>query len=437
MLSFLGRRQTFCDGVSRRSFLTIGGLAFGGMMGGFSLPQLLRAESLAGPKATKKSIINIYLPGGPSHMDMFDLKPEAPKEYRGEFKPIATSSPGMEICEHFPKLAALGDKFSVIRSIYGIRDEHAPSQSDSGWSESDLRNIGGRPGVGAVMSKVYGASQTTSHGAAPTSVDLTGWTKPGYLGQSFAAYRPDGPGRENLILNSSVTIGRLDDRKALLGGLDRIRRQVDGSGMMSAMDAFSGRAVDLITSGALARALDLRNEDPRNQKRYYNEQYEENARFLTARRLIQSGVRCVSFSWGGWDTHGNNFGHLKMQLPSLDRALSALIEDLDAHGILDDTIIMMSGEFGRTPRVNAGAGRDHWAPASSFFLAGGGFRHGQAIGTTNRLGEVPKDRPVHIQNVFHTVYRQLGIDTDAVHLVDPNGRPQYVVDQRQLVRELV
>lgn len=433
MLTFFGRRQSFCDGVSRRNFLALGGLAFGGL----TLPQLLRAESLAGPKATKKSIINIWLPGGPSHMDTFDLKPEAPKEYRGEFRPIATNVPGVEISEHLPNLAGLADKFSIIRSVAGVRDEHTPNQSDSGWSESELRSLGGRPGVSAVMSKVLGASQMTSGGASPTSVDLSNFARPGFLGQTFAPYRPDGPGRENLTLNSGVTAGRLDDRRTLLGGLDRIRRQADGSGMMEAIDGFTDRAVGMITSGQMARALDTRGEDPRNVARYGIETNGENQRFLLARRLVQSGVRCVTLAWGSWDTHSNNFGHLKNQLPNLDRALSALIGDLDAHGMLDDTIVMMSGEFGRTPRINGGAGRDHWAPASSFFVAGGGFRHGQAIGTTNRLGEVPKDRPIHIQNIFHTVYRQLGIDTDSTQLVDPNGRPQYIVDQRQLVRELV
>lgn len=433
MFTFYGRRRGFCDGVSRRDFLKIGGLALGGL----SLPELLRAEAATGARASGKSIINIYLAGGPTHLDTFDLKPDAPREFRGEFKPIPTNADGLEICELLPKLAGVADKFSIVRSITGLRDEHTPTQSDSGWSTSSLTSIGGRPGVGAVMSKLMGPAQQTPYGMAPTFIDLTGWTAPGFLGQVNAGYRPDGEGRQNLSLNQSISLGRLDDRAALLGGLDRLRREADRSGMMDAMDSYTQRAVGIVTSGTLARALDLRNEDPRNAARYGIETHRENERFLLARRLVNAGVRCVAFSWGSWDTHGDNFNIMRRQLPPLDRALAALIEDLDAHGRLDDTIILMSGEFGRTPRINGGAGRDHWPRASFFFVGGGGLRHGQAIGATNRLGEEPQDRPVHLQHVFHTVYRHLGIDADATTLLDPNGRPQYLVDERQVIGELL
>jgi len=379
------------------------------------------------------------LPGGPTHMDTFDMKPTAAKEFRGELLPVATNVPGMEICELMPKLARMGDKFSVVRSITGLRDEHAPQQSDSGWSESSLRTMGGRPGIGSVMSKLWGPSQTTPHGTAPTFVDLTGWTKTGFVGQINAGFRPDGEGRQNLSLNGQVNLNRLDDRRGLLTGLDRLRRDVDSHGMLNAIDSFTERAVGIVTSGELAKSLDLRNEDPRILARYGVGQDKGfgNERFVLARRLIQAGVRCVSLSVGGWDTHGDNFNQMRRQLPPLDQALTGLIEDLDAHGLLDQTIIMMSGEFGRTPRVNGTAGRDHWSRASFFFLAGGGMRHGQMIGATNRNGEEPIERPVHIQNVFHTVYHQLGIDANAVTLSDPNGRPQYLVDDRKLITELI
>jgi uncharacterized protein (DUF1501 family) len=220
--------------------------------------------------------------------------------------------------------------------------------------------------------------------------------------------------------------------------LDRLRREIDARGMMTAMDSFTERAVNIVTSGEMAKALDLRNEDPRTLDRYQGSPATgATQNFILARRLIQAGVRCVALAWGGWDTHGNNFGHLRNQLPPLDRALAALIEDLDEHGLLESTLIMMSGEFGRTPRVNGTAGRDHWPRASSFFLAGGGLKHGQMIGATNRNGEYPVERPVHIQSVFHTAYHVLGINANVVTLTDANGRPQYLADERELIRELL
>jgi hypothetical protein len=419
MLTFHGKTRRFCDRTSRRDFLRIGGLAIGGL----TLPGLLHAEQASAGRSTGKSIINIFLGGGPTHLDTFDLKPNAPREFRGEFLPIATSVPGMEICELMPQLSQRANQFSVIRSITGLRDEHAPQQSDSGWSEQSLKNMGGRPGIGSVMSRLWGPSQSTSQGTAPTFVDLTGWTKTGFTGQVNAGFRPDGEGRQNLSLNQRVSLKRLDDRKALLGGLDRMQRNIDQSGMLTAIDSYTDRAVGIVTSGQLASALDLRREDPRQLGRYGAGNDMGNERFVMARRLIQSGVRCVSFSWGGWDTHGDNFKQMRRQLPPLDQALAALIDDLSAHDLLDQTIIMMSGEFGRTPRINATAGRDHWPRAAFFFLAGGGMRHGQMIGSTSRNGEEPIERPVHIQNVFHTVYHQLGIDSNSVTINDPNGRP--------------
>ena len=433
MLNWFENGSRFCDGANRREFLKLGALA----MGGLTLPGLLRAEAQAGAKATGKSIINIFLSGGPTHMDTFDLKPNAPIEFRGEFRPIPTNVPGFEICEHMPMLAAMGDKITAIRSISDMSNEHTNVQGDTGWSVRSLESMGGRPSVGSVMSKMFGASQETPTGTAPTFVDLTSSTRPGFLGQVHAAYRPDGVGRSNLTLNSGVTTGRLSERQNLLSGFDRLRRDIDGSGMMNALDSFTERAVGIITSGEIAKALDTKQEDPRRYDRYGIDQRRDSERFLLARRLVSAGVRCVSFSWGGWDTHSNNFVTQRTQLPALDKAMSALIEDLDAEGRLDDTIIMMSGEFGRTPRVNGSAGRDHWPQAAFFFLAGGGLRHGQFIGSTNSKGERPLDRPIHLQEVFTTVYEQLGINTEAATLMDPNGRPQYLMDHRKLIDELV
>ncbi|HLJ10134.1 MAG TPA: DUF1501 domain-containing protein [Planctomycetaceae bacterium] len=434
MFTVCGSRARYCDGISRRNFLQIGAVGLGGL----TLADLLRADEAQKQNASysKKSIINIYLAGGPSHMDTFDLKPEAPKEFRGEFKPIDTQVSGIQICEHLPKLASMMGKLAIIRSLTGLHEEHSPHQTETGWSDQSLRTSGGRPSLGAVVAKLQGAN----NGAAPTFVDLTGHTRHGFLGSVFGAFRPDGEGRANLSLAGSVTVGRLDDRQHLLTGLDRLKRNADASGSMKAMDSFAQRAVSVITSGEIAKALDLSQEDPRLRSRYLGggkASHHDNDRFLIARRLIGAGVRCVSLAWGGWDTHGNNFGHLKMQLPPMDQGVGTLIEDLDAHGLLNDTIVIVWGEFGRTPRVNAGAGRDHWPRAMSVLVSGGGLQMGQVIGQTNRLGEQPHDRPVHLQEIFSTLYQHMGIDPRYTTLVDYNGRPQYLVDHNTTVRELL
>ncbi|MFN0050653.1 MAG: DUF1501 domain-containing protein [Planctomycetales bacterium] len=434
MWTVLGSNGKFCDGFSRRSFLQVGAAGVAGL----TLADMLRADEARQRDAsyTKKSIINVYLGGGPSHMDTFDLKPLAPKEFRGEFKPIDTNVSGVQICEHLPRLASMMDKLAILRSLTGLFEEHSPHQTETGWSEQSLRTSGGRPSLGSVVAKLHGAN----NGSAPTFVDLTGHTRHGFLGSVYGAFRPDGEGRANLSLVGGVTVGRLDDRQHLLAGLDRLKRTADASGSMKAMDAFAERAVSVITSGEIARALDLNQEDPRLRERYLGgsaSPHRENERFLMARRLIEAGVRCVSLSWGGWDTHGNNFGHLKMQLPPMDQGLGTMIEDLEAHGLLQDTIVIVWGEFGRTPRVNSGAGRDHWPRAMSVLVAGGGLQTGQVIGSTNRLGEHPNDRPVHLQDVFATLYQHMGIDPKYTTLVDNNGRPQYLVDHNSGVRELL
>jgi len=428
MLSFLGANGRYCDGVSRRQFLQIGGVAATGL----TLPQLLKAESRS-PQTKRKSIINIFLSGGPTHMDTFDLKPNAPVEYRGEFSPIATNMPGVGICELMPELATVADRYTVVRSVTGMNNEHTNNQSDSGWSVRSLDTMGGRPGIGSVVSKLWGPAQVTDSGTAPTNVDISNRSKPGFLGQVHAAYRPDSIGRLNLQLHGAVNMERLDNRRGLLSGLDRMQRDIDRTGMMTALDSFTDRAVGIITSGEISKALNNDLEDPRIRARYGN----AGGAFLTARRLIDAGVRCVSLGYGSWDTHGKNFDLMRRQLPPLSQALTTLIEDLDARGTLDDTIIMMSGEFGRTPRINGNAGRDHWPRAAFFFVGGGGFRHQGAIGSTSRKGEVAKDRPIHLQNIFTTIYKQMGIDVETTTLVDPNGRPQYLADHRELIHELI
>lgn len=419
-----GNSQRFCNGTSRRSFLKLGTLALGA--GALSLADLYRAEAAAGIGSSHKAIINIHLGGGPSHQDMFDLKPEAPVEFRGEFNPIKTNVSGMEICEHMPLLAKMAEKWAVVRALVGMKDDHTNFQTQTGWDRNDLRNAGGRPSLGSVVSRLQGPAGS----GAPPFISYS-QTYDGYLGPVYKAYKPSGG---DLRLTGGMDASRLESRTSLLSSLDKIRREADASGQMSALDAYTERAVGVVTSGLVADALDLQKEDPKVKERYGKD---DGRMFLTARRLVEAGVRVVTFDWGGWDTHSDNFKNLSKQLPRLDQGMSALIQDLHDRGMDKDVTIVMWGEFGRTPRVNPGAGRDHWSKVSMSFLAGGGMRTGQMIGTTTRNAEEAKDRPVHLREVFSTLYHNLGIDTMRTTLKDAAGRPQYLTEQKPTIPELV
>lgn len=418
-------KQRFCDGVSRRSFMKVGALG----VGGFMLGDLLRAEAAAGIGSSHKAVINIHLGGGPSHQDMFDLKPNAPVEFRGEFNPINTNVPGMDICEHFPKLATMADKFAVIRSLVGSNAGHSNYQTLTGYNKRSLPNIGGRPSHGSVVAKLQGATPS----GAPPYVSYSGGSA-GYLGPVYKPFSPN-EAKNVLRLNRGLTADRLSSRTNLLGSLDNIRRDIDSSGQLDALDSYTQRAVEMVTSGDVADALDLSKEDADVVERYGK----KSKNLLTARRLIQAGVRVISMSgsWGGWDTHRNNFVSLRRNLPAMDEGVSALIWDLDRLGMLGDVSIVVWGEFGRTPRVNSRAGRDHWPRLSTAFLAGGGMRTGQAIGTSTKYAEYAQDRPVDYQEVHATLYHNLGIDPVSTTIIDPNGRPQYLLDMREPISELV
>lgn len=418
----LGRQKAFCDGVSRRRFLQVGATGIGGM----TFADLLRAEAVAGVGSSNKAIINIHLAGGPSHQDMFDLKPDAPKEFRGDFNPIKTNVEGLDICELFPQLATRADQFAVVRSLTGMISDHSDFHTQTGHSRRDLQNVGGYPSIGSVVAKVLGPNGS----GAPPFIGYNG-SYPGYLGPVYKPYKPQGG---DLRLSGKMTAERLESRTELLSYLDQTRRDADQSGQMEALDSYTQRAVDVVTSGSVADALDLNKEDAKVRERYGNN---DGKMFLTARRLVEAGVRAVNFNWGSWDTHSNNFVTLRRQLPKLDVAMSALLQDLRDRGMEDDVTVVMWGEFGRTPRVNKNAGRDHWLRLATCFLAGGGMRTGQAIGKSTRYAEDAMDRPVHLQEVFATLYHNLGIDVDKVTLRDPNGRPQYLVDHRTPIHELV
>lgn len=420
-----GDRHKTCDGVSRRSFLKIGALGIGSL----TLADLLRAEAVSGVRASNKAIINIHLSGGPSHQDIFDLKPNAPAEFRGEFNPIRTNVPGLEICEHLPQLAKMADKFAVIRSLVGSNAGHSNFQTHTGFNTKSLTNVGGRPSIGSVVAKLHGSSPN----GAPAFVSYNGGS-PGYLGPVYSPFSPS-EAMKVLRMNGNMTVDRLSDRTSLLTSLDTIRRDIDGSGQLDALDSYTQRAYDMVTSGEVANALDLKQEDPAIVERYGR----PGQTVLYARRLIQAGVRVVTLnaSWGGWDTHRNNFVSLKKNLPQMDQSLSALLTDLERFDMLDDVSVVVWGEFGRTPRVNKSAGRDHWPKLSMAWLAGGGMRTGQAIGASSRYAEEAQDRPVDYQEVHATLYHNLGIDATSMTITDPNGRPQYLLDYRDPISELV
>ena len=446
MLTIMGPSYRFCDGISRRSFLKIGGLSLGGL----SLPGLLRAEANAGRRSSSKSVIMVFLPGGPSHLDLFDLKPNAPSGIRGEFQPIATNLPGIEFSELLPQLARSADKLAVIRSIIGGVDEHASHMCFTGHHQLGPQPSGKWPNFGAVISKIQGPVTA----AIPPFVGLAARMihepyndpGPGFVGREHAAFTPDGEGMADLTLQD-ITLERLQDRRRLLANFDAIQRQVDSKRRFPGIDEFTEQAFGVMTSRRLREALDLSQEEPRVLSRYgkgdpglvpgFNAAPRLTEQLVIARRLVEAGARCVTIAFGAWDWHENNFVGLKQQSPLLDQGLSALVEDLHDRGLDQDVTVVVWGEFGRSPRINGTAGRDHWPLVSCALLAGGGMRVGQVIGATNRNGETAKDRPVHFREVIATVYHNLGIDVQHTTLNDFAGRPQYLTDHSLAIRELV
>ena len=433
MLTLFGPKHSYCDGIARRSFLKIGGLALGGL----TLPELLRAETAAGqgPGRSHKAVIMVYLSGGLAHQDTFDLKPDAPEEIRGEFRPIATKVPGVQIGELLPRMAGVLDKVAVLRSVVGQRDEHSSFQNLTGFPMGQSEREG-KPHFGSVIAKVQGPA----HPVVPPFVDLfpTMQHKPyntpgaGWLGLTHRPARMDG---DDLVLlkQQAVTPERFAGRRQLLTQFDHFRSAVDDA-EIDGMENVYQRAFEVLTTSRIARALDLEREDPKVRERYgfgspkhlgdgaplWNDQ------LLTARRLVEAGARCVTVAYGFWDTHSNNFSHLKQHLPTFDQGIAALIEDIYARGLDQDVAVVVWGEFGRTPKINKMAGRDHWAAVNSAIMAGGGMRVGQVIGTTDRLGGSATSHPIHYQDVLATVYQHLGIDPHAF-IQDMSGRPTMIL----------
>jgi len=456
MLTIYGRsgnKSGFCDGVSRRGFLRVGGA----LMGGLSLANILEMEALVGIGSSHKAIINIYLPGGPSHLDMWDLKPDAPSEIRGEFNPISTAVPGIQICEHFPRVAKLMDKFAIIRSISDSDGRHDCFQCMTGRKFGDRAPNGGWPSGGAWVSRLAGPVNQ----AVPPNLALmytTGnrtWGEPGTAGFMNIAHSPfnlvgrkarEAP--DNMVLKG-ITLERLQDRDLLRASLDQFRRDTDATAKMRGFDAYSEQALGILTDSKLGDALDLSKEDPKIVERYGKsiEKFQRDGapkmieNFCIARRLVEAGARYVALNYSRWDWHGGdgmNFPRSREEFPLLDQGLAALITDLHERGLDRDVSVVVWGEFGRTPKINKNNSRDHWPRVNACLLAGGGMGRGQVIGETNKYAEYAVKRPVKFQEIFATLYHSLGLNAHRDRIFDGSGTPRYPVDSGiEPIRELL
>lgn len=427
MLMLLGRNQRCRGSLSRRDVLQVGAFTAGGL----TLTELmLRRTEAAASAASGKSVILIWLRGGASHIDSYDMKPAAPPEIRGEFRPIATDVPGIEICEYLPLHASIMDKLAIVRGIKSNDlGDHTPHYILTGCPDR-----GKRPVFGAVVSHL----QPRSDGLPPY-VSLM-YKPPGlydnegpfFLGPAHRPFVPKADGLANLSLANGIEVERLHDRRYLLQRFDTLRREIDQTGTMSAMDVHARQAMEMVLSPRVRAAFDLKQESPETYNRYGK--FCEN--FLLARRIVEAGVPVVTLKVGDWDTHEKNFRDMREQLPQLDRGVHALVTDLYDRGLEKDVAVVIWGEFGRAPRISRGDGRDHWPEAGAAIVAGGGFRAGQAIGSTDRHGAQAVGKPYTPGNVLATLYRHLGIDPTTT-LNDLNGRPVYMLDDREPVRELL
>jgi hypothetical protein len=420
-----------CDHISRRAFIKVGAL------GGLALADLFRLEAQE-PAALRssKSVILIFLEGGASHLDTYDMKPAAPAEYRGEFLPIRSSVPGFELCELMPRAARIARHLAVLRGVQAASGDHVYDEVFTAFPRGTPR-----PAFGSLVSRF---SPTPATGL-PTYVSLgqaLSVERPLYAGSAHAPFRPREQGIADL--GRSVTLPCLEDRKVLLSSFDTLRRDLDAAGTMSAMDQHAARAFDILTADRTRQAFDLSQEPDKVRARFPKGRYTPYSRestwdasnLLLARRLVERGVRVVTAWLGSWDQHGHLFRSMREMLPLLDHSIYALVTDLRERGLDQDVAVVVMGEFGRTPKINNDSGRDHWADAGCVLLAGGGLRMGQVIGATNSRGERSLGRPIRYQNIFATLYHVLGIDPRQT-LTDFNGRPLSVLEDRESIAELV
>ena len=448
-----GRSARYCDGMTRRSFLQLGVAG----MASLSLADVLRARAFsaaAHAPGSDTSVILIWLDGGPSHMDLYDLKPEAPAEYRGFWKPIHTNVPGMDICELFPRQARVADKFSIVRSLHHDNGDHF---TGGAWM------LNGRPGrvsgantqpehpsIGSIVARLRGPNRPgmPAYVGVPYAMSIglrPGYFGAGYLGVPHNPFETDGDPNQpnfqvnNLQLTGGMTLDKMDDRRQLLSHFDGVRRQIDQTGATQAMDRFQQQAYELITGPEARRAFDLSTEDPRLRDQYGRTHWGQCT--LLARRLVEAGTTFVTVHMGGWDHHWDLKVGMDNYLPQVDAAVASLFRDLDERGLLEKTLVVLCGEFSRTPRMNDGSGqgkpgRDHWGNSMFCLLGGGGIKGGLVVGSTDRLGTAPKDRPLMPPDIHATLYHALGIDPK-IQFLDRTGRPIAAADTTEPIRELV
>jgi hypothetical protein len=427
--------------------LRVGALSMGGLTLANTL-KLQAAQKQNGRQTSGKSVICFWLDGGPTQHETFDPKPEAPSDYKGPYNAIATSAPGIQICELFPKTAQMMHRLSLVRSMHHNNGDHfaAAHWMWTGYKGSSAARLEPMfPSVGSIITKTHGPNRPGMPAFVSIPYAMTVGRKPGYQSSAFlgVAHNPFDAGGDpnrkdfkvrNVSLPNGVNSSRAVGRKSLLSRLDRVRRDVDSTGLMEGIDEFNQQAFDMVTGNDAAKAFDISKENPRLRDQYGRNSIGQGA--LLARRLVESGVTFTTVHSGGWDNHSGIENAMKNHASRLDPAISALTSDLDQRGMLDDVMILVMGEFGRTPKVNAGAGRDHWGNVMSVMLGGGGLNSGVVVGSSDDKGARPAKRPTKPAHVLHTIYKQMGIDTRIAH-IDRAGRPIPILSEGEPLSELI